>query len=132
MTFQSILTKVKDVDQKYFERKINGWLDEIKKLVEEFKLFREEKNWIKTIKEKSEIIKVVSRDKWDRLDQLFQRLVLKNNQSGNQLRYSKYKTLDLSNIKKINASCLELEVMSSWLSKCHNLSFLELRRNNLT
>lgn len=112
-------------------RKIALKLD---KIIEEFKQFRYEKTVIKTIKYKAEVVKV----KEDHAKScnivckvLVEEVDRKVEERSHRLRYSKYRHLDLSNLKHICLESAELTSMPKWMNECTNLKKLELRSNKI-
>jgi len=107
-------------------------LDNMRSVISEFKEFRQEKNVIKTIKYKAEIIKA-NKEEWGVIDGVCKVLVLGDSkkENGHPLKYTKYKHLDLSNLKKITANDVGITAIPRWLRYCKNLKILELEKNQI-
>jgi Leucine-rich repeat (LRR) protein len=103
----------------------------LKPFIAAFKEFRQEKNIIKTIKYKAEIIKT-SKEEWTVLDRVCRTLVEGKGLDRDGLKYNKYRHLDLSNLKQITAVRAGLLSLSRWVKSCHSLKILDLNWNNIT
>jgi hypothetical protein len=100
-------------------------LERTPKLLEEFREYRLEKSTIKSIKYKVEIIKASSED-WRVIDKVCRALAVGNEKEKEQLRYRKYRHLELSNLKHIEVISVGLRGIPNWVVECHNLQTLDL------
>jgi hypothetical protein len=73
------------------------------KVLEEFKEYRLEKNTIKSIKYKAEIIKINQHEEeeWRAVNNVCKALVVKDRDEPGKLKYKKYRHLDISNLKRL-------------------------------
>jgi Leucine-rich repeat (LRR) protein len=98
-------------------------LERISKLLEEFREYRLEKNTIKSIKYKVEIIKA-NQEEERVVGNVIRALVVRDEmekKQNEQLKYKKYRHLDLSNLKCIELSSIRLTGIPKWLKECHGL-----------
>jgi Leucine-rich repeat (LRR) protein len=100
-------------------------------VLKEFREFRLEKNTIKSIKYKVEIIKA-NQEEERVVGKVIRALVVRDEKEQKELKYKKYRHLDLSNLKHIEVSSAQLSEIPRWLKECHNLQKLNLNNNRIS
>jgi hypothetical protein len=107
-------------------------IQNVQLLTNSFKEFRQQKNIIKAIKFKAEIIKV-SEDEGITLDGVCNILALGESEKEAKyiLLYKKYKTLELANLEQIVLDQVGFAEVPRWIRICYNLKELSLNKNSL-
>jgi Leucine-rich repeat (LRR) protein len=59
-------------------------------------------------------------------------LVVRDEKEKEQLKYKKYRHLDLSNLKHIEVKSIKLSEIPKWLKECHSLQKLNLNNNRIS
>ena len=98
-----------------------------------FKIFRLEKNLIKKIKQKAEILKPL-KEEIDGLQRIIKTLVLQKdeNQNLHRLQYRKYNHLDMFYLKQLKINYDELTQIPSFIRQCKSLKYLDLDNNHIS
>ena len=107
------------------------------KIIAQIRQLREEKNMVKMIKFKEEIIDCsYSPDKWRTMDNVANKLVLKEDTNSDgkpiYLKYNKYRHLDISNLREIVAFKVNMQKIPKWLKECSGLIKLDFWLNGIT
>ena len=83
---------------------------------------------VKTIRYKTDLLKV-NEDGMVLLDRVCRALVLKD--ESVKLKYKKYSKLDLSNVREIVATGINLLEVPLWIKECKRLTKLNLNNNQI-